>query len=435
MPTGYVSPDNFSRLNLAASGANVEALRQAINQRNMQAAMVGSQNFLPEFTGSTDQDVRQYVQMLAASDPQTAEQFASFTGSSIPDLMQEAEAAGYYRRAPTKGLLGKAMDVVGGIGRFAEDNPALMFALPFAVGAATGAFGGAGAGAGGAGAAGGSATTFPLATGGPVTVSAIPGVTAGTTAATTAATTAGAATAARAAGSVAGAAASGGLQSFIPAIIGGGLSLIGADQASDAAEDAVNAQTQASREALDFQRESRDIALGILRPETESANVALARMLQMTGQPIPTALQNALTEAGVTDLPEFDITKMPGYEFEVNEGLKRLENTAFARGGGMNGGFGLKALRYAQDYASTKYGEIYNQLASIAGKSQSTNEATTALNFGTGAARTALNSGDARASGYVAQGNAWQNALDQIAELPWDQWFPQRKNEALSYGV
>lgn len=190
-----------------------------------------------------------------------------------------------------------------------------------------------------------------------------------------------------------------------------GGSILGGQQAADAAEDATEAQLQASRESLDFQRESRDIALDLLRPEISASQTALARMLQMSGQELPSALQTA-----VGDIGEFELETDPSYQFRRDESMRALENSAAARGGLMSGGFGRQALRYASNLASQEYSNIYNRLASVANRSPvGTTQANTALNFGSNASNIATNAGNARASGYVAQGNAWQNTMDQIA--------------------
>lgn len=226
-----------------------------------------------------------------------------------------------------------------------------------------------------------------------------------------------------------GAAAGGVIANNLPSILSGAASLLGGKLASDAAGDAVDAQVQSGREALDYQRESRDMALDIARPQLQASNVALARMLSMTGQPIPAALQESLTAAGVTDIGEFDVSDDPSYQWRLDQSMKALETGAFARGGGMSGGFAQKALRYAQDYASTEYSNIYGRLATVAGYGPvaMNTSSNSALSYGANASRTALEGGDARASGYVAQSNAWQNALDQVAKLPWDQWFGRQQ--------
>lgn len=219
------------------------------------------------------------------------------------------------------------------------------------------------------------------------------------------------------------------LANNLPAILSGASTLIGGVMASNRADDAVDAMTESNREALDYQRESRDTALRLLEPERQAANAATARMLQMQGLPIPAALQADLDASGVA-LDDFDVTDTPGYQFRLDESMRALEAGAFARGGGMSGGFARSALRYAQDYASSEYDKIYQQLSTLAGRSTAVSGGNVALNFGGNAASIAQDTGAARASGYVAQSNAWQNALDQVAQLPWEQWFPGRNRQA-----
>jgi len=248
-----------------------------------------------------------------------------------------------------------------------------------------------------------------------------------------------------------------------------GLGLYAADRSAGRA---VDAQLQGSSEALDFLRESRDIGLGLSQPFYEASTDALARIRMMTGLDAPLGssgstaaappsgaldprfAQNAGDPSGYrywdpdgqqmmgTSEKAFDpnapsvnpssgsavqpdwLVDDPSYQFRLNEGMRAVENSAFARGGGASGGSIKKALRYAQDYASTEYSNIYNRLASIVGYAQ-VQPAGAAISgqFGTNAANIALNAGEARASGYVAQGNMWQNAMDQIGMIDWGSIF------------
>jgi hypothetical protein len=320
--------------------------------------------------------------------------------------------------------LGSALTTSAGVvneaGEFIEENPALLLAGPLGLAAMGGYFGAAGAaGAGGATSGSGTATVSSSI--------ASPGIAPG------AVDVAGMVSGGMGPQAVVGGAGAGAgsfVANNLPAILSGGASLIGGVLASNSADDAVDAMTQSNSEALDYQRESRDIALGLLEPERQSANAAIARMLQMQGLPIPASLQADLDASGVA-LDDFDVTETPGYQLRLDESMRALEAGAFARGGGMSGGFARSALRYAQDYASNEYNNIYSQLATIVGRSTSTRSANTALNYGTESARITQDTGDARASGYVAQSNAWQNALDQVAQLPWDQRFPGRQRQAV----
>ena len=98
----------------------------------------------------------------------------------------------------------------------------------------------------------------------------------------------------------------------------------------------------------------------------------------------------------------------PGYEFRIGEGGRALERGAAASGGLLSGGFARKMTRYAQDYASNEYTNVYNRIAGIAGMgANASNQAGgRAMQGGEGMSNAAGNRGYYSASGYVAQGNA-----------------------------
>jgi hypothetical protein len=111
----------------------------------------------------------------------------------------------------------------------------------------------------------------------------------------------------------------------------------------------------------------------------------------------------------------------PSYEFRLSEGNRAIERSAAARGGLLSGGTGRALTRYNQDYASTEYSNIYNRIAGIAGYGPAANQATAygAMNYSNNAGAAATNAGYTRASAYVAQGNAWANAINQIGAIDW----------------
>jgi len=108
----------------------------------------------------------------------------------------------------------------------------------------------------------------------------------------------------------------------------------------------------------------------------------------------------------------------PGYQFRLDEGMRALERGASARGGLLSGGFGRKALRYASDYASNEYGKVYDRIANIAGYGMTGAQLSSqnAINFGQMGSQAIGNAGYTRASAYVAQGNQWANAFNEIGK-------------------
>jgi len=119
---------------------------------------------------------------------------------------------------------------------------------------------------------------------------------------------------------------------------------------------------------------------------------------------------------------QYNFQTDPGYGFRIGEGMRALERSSAAKGGLLSGGFARKALRYAQDYASNEYSNVYNRISNIAGLGQvGTAQANQgSLFFGQQAGAAAGNEGFARASGYTAQGNIMSNVVNQI---PWEDIF------------
>jgi hypothetical protein len=109
----------------------------------------------------------------------------------------------------------------------------------------------------------------------------------------------------------------------------------------------------------------------------------------------------------------------PGYDFRIGEGQRAIERGAAAAGGLLSGGYGRRLTRYAQDYASNEYTNVYNRIANIAGLGQVSagQSGQAALYGGAQMGAAAGNAGFARASGYTAQGNIWGNALRSGGEF------------------
>lgn len=120
----------------------------------------------------------------------------------------------------------------------------------------------------------------------------------------------------------------------------------------------------------------------------------------------------------------------PGYQFRLGEGMRALERGGAAAGGLLSGGFGRRAIRYGQDYASNEYTNVYNRIANIAGLGQvgASQSGQAALYTGSQMGNAAGNQGFARASGYAAQGNIWGNALQSGGQFL-DDFFSNRRQQ------
>lgn len=133
--------------------------------------------------------------------------------------------------------------------------------------------------------------------------------------------------------------------------------------------------------------------------------------------------------------PNYDIFKQsPGYQFRLEEGLKARERSAASKGMQISGPQMKSLTRYAQGFASEEFGNWYNQMARLASVGQTSTGQLASL--GAGAAATAggalerggtamatgiRGAGDARASGYLAQGtqeaNMWELAGEAVPDI------------------
>lgn len=211
----------------------------------------------------------------------------------------------------------------------------------------------------------------------------------------------------------------------IGAIIGGASSIIGnvigASQASKAAatqaaaaKDAQNLISGNASQSLDLQKTAGQQEQQNFSPYQQSGTMALSELNGMQPFQAPTAAQAQAT---------------PGYQFQLQQGLKSLQNSAAARGGLLTGGTSKAINDYAQGQASTNYGNTYNQAlqayqtnfgdqsalanqglsasTSLSGLQQNNANSQSSI-LGNSAAEQAQqinNAGAARASGYAAQGN------------------------------
>jgi hypothetical protein len=148
------------------------------------------------------------------------------------------------------------------------------------------------------------------------------------------------------------------------------------------------------------------------------------RFVNDTGFDIEAAFREAAgsskaTPGDLSSYDKYDWKTDPGYQFRLDEGMKALERSAASRGILNSGGTIRGATRYAQDYASNEYQRVFDRISMIAGRGQSSASqgAQTIVNTGANVGSALINAGEARASGYIAQGNAWSNAINQGAAL------------------
>lgn len=207
------------------------------------------------------------------------------------------------------------------------------------------------------------------------------------------------------------------------AIIGAVGAIGGAVAQKRAADKASRAQTKASREAIAAQQSSENRALDMQRPFFNAGYAANAALLDLTGIDRSKLGPGPGGKAGgPEDLSSYGKYKFqadPGYQFRMDEGIKALDRSAASRGLLNSGGQLRRLTRYGQDYASNEYQNVYNRIAQIAGfgRGASSEASGVIVNTGQNIGGALINAGEARASGFLASGNAITNAAGQIGKI------------------
>jgi len=243
-----------------------------------------------------------------------------------------------------------------------------------------------------------------------------------------------------------------GIESILPAVIGGAASMIGSSNAASAQKDAA-AQSAA------LQQQMFDKQVELQAPFRAGGLTAQNRLLTLLGlSPDAATYGTANPNYGATDAaagvnttdqynlpqglsvntasPDFgkyardfgmqDFTADPGYAFRLSEGMKGLNAQAAARGGLISGAALKAATNYGQQAGSQEYQNAYtryqqnrnnqlNPLQSLMGAGQTgANQLTAAAGtLGQGLGQAAVAGGNAQAGGYLNMANSVNNALTQ----------------------
>ena len=211
----------------------------------------------------------------------------------------------------------------------------------------------------------------------------------------------------------------------IAAGISAASSLAGGAMAKSAAKKASKAQVQAAQDANAAQERMFQKQMELQEPFRQGGITAQDQIMQLLGigGDKTAAGYGSMAKAFGTDQFQQD----PGYAFRQAEGMKALERSAAARGNLLSGSTMKGIQRFGQDLASQEYQNAFNRfqversarlnpLQSLMGSGQSATNVMTgaAGQMGQNEASNLYNAGQARASGYVGQANALNQALGGI---------------------
>lgn len=197
---------------------------------------------------------------------------------------------------------------------------------------------------------------------------------------------------------------------------------------SRAASKAARAQQQAADQAANVQREIFQKQTELQEPFRQAGITSqneLMRLLGIGGDATAADYGMLTRQFG-----EQDLQMDPGYGFRLREGEKALERMQAARGNLLSGGAIKAGQRFGQDLASQEYMNAFNRaqaqlgtrlgaLGSLYGAGQTAAQqvAGQAGQMGVNVGNLMTQGGQARASGYLGQANALNQALGQGAGL------------------
>ena len=182
------------------------------------------------------------------------------------------------------------------------------------------------------------------------------------------------------------------------------------------AKSASRSQNKASKRSIAEQRRQFDISRADRAPYRKVGSEALFSLADMMGVNTQNPYEPGTPEhTAFQNRQKYDFQQTPGYQFRLEQGTNALDASAAARGN-LFSGRQLKALtEYGQNFGTNEYNNRFNRLASMAGMGQVSSGQSAGLgaNYAQQMGGSIYDAGQARASGYMGQANAWQNALNQ----------------------
>jgi hypothetical protein len=178
---------------------------------------------------------------------------------------------------------------------------------------------------------------------------------------------------------------------------------------SSGAQSAANTQAQAATEAARVQKQMFDTTQANLQPWMQGGGNAL------------TALQQALGigPGGGGSVNPSGFQQSPGYQWQMDQGLTAVENSAAAKGG-LSGGNTLKALQsYGTGLANQDWYNYLGQLGglSASGQNAAANLGGIATTTGQGIGNSLITAGNAQAGGIAGSTNALTGAINNLGGI------------------
>jgi len=209
----------------------------------------------------------------------------------------------------------------------------------------------------------------------------------------------------------------------------GGAALVGGVATASAGSKAASAQKEGATTAAAASQAATEAQIAEQRRQYDTTRADYAPYRE-TGYKALDTLAGLYGVGGTKIDPTEALKATPGYQFQMDEGLKAIDRSNAARGILNSGGADKARIRYAEGVASTGYNSFADRLAALAGVGQSatgstaaagansSNAITSALGAnGQTQANAATAAGNARASSYANTGSAINGTVNNLASL------------------
>ena len=206
------------------------------------------------------------------------------------------------------------------------------------------------------------------------------------------------------------------------AVLGIGASYLSSQSTKSAADAASNATLQAAQLSVGEQAREFNLGQQATAPWRSAGQSALYNLEDLTGMQSPTSYTDAATGATVSRTPMNPtqaLENTPGYQVQLDALNQALMSGAMGSQNYGSGNFWDSVINANQQYASTSFNNVYNQMAGIAGTGQTSAGQTASLAQQTGAnignTYTAAGQGQAAAQLYggAGQSSMYSNMASQ----------------------
>ncbi len=190
------------------------------------------------------------------------------------------------------------------------------------------------------------------------------------------------------------------------ALVAGGASLLSGFMSSRAANNATDAQVEASEDSIKEQRRQFDLTREDFQPFRDAGYNALAGYNY---------------ELGMGEKPSgySGFEQSPGYLYQLEQGNQAIANSSAARGMRLSGDTMLDFQEHAMGLANQDYGNYLGRFAGLVdvGSGSTSAVASYGANTANNISNAYSNIGTAQAEGYMNQNAAFSNTLNNLASV------------------